>query len=188
MNGCWFNSRSGHIPGWWPPSRLGRMWEANDQCSHTDVLSPSVSPSLPLSLKVNKSNLQQKNTVVFIYTIPFASKLLTQIFTNSCVPFMSSFRQLFSGSLPRTPKSNKPAFPMYSFEALHHSFLFLCYTVSSVVNSEITRTNFFCLSLYPQQLALFSTQDRTYYFPNERMIWCKVLFLHIHPLDSTQVI
>ena len=48
--GQWFDSRSGHMPGLWARSPVGSTQEATThQC-----FSPSLSPSLPLFLKINK--------------------------------------------------------------------------------------------------------------------------------------
>ena len=48
--GHWFNSQSGHMPGFWPRSLVGGTWEATTHwCFYS-----SLSPSLPLSLKINK--------------------------------------------------------------------------------------------------------------------------------------
>ena len=48
--GLQFNSQSGHMPGLHARSPIGGTWEA---ITHWCV-SPSLSPSLPLSLKINK--------------------------------------------------------------------------------------------------------------------------------------
>ena len=48
--GCWFDSLSGHMLGLWARSTVGAMWEA---ATHWSFF-PSHSPSLPLSLKINK--------------------------------------------------------------------------------------------------------------------------------------
>ena len=45
-----FNSRLGHMPGLWSGSPVGSVWEATTHW----CFSPSLSPSLPLSLKINK--------------------------------------------------------------------------------------------------------------------------------------
>ena len=44
-----FDSRSGHMPGVWARSPVGSLQEAANRC-----FSPSVSPSHPLSLNINK--------------------------------------------------------------------------------------------------------------------------------------
>ena len=49
--GCWFNSQSGHRPGFRARSPVGGMQEATNR---TIDASLSLSPSLPLSLKINK--------------------------------------------------------------------------------------------------------------------------------------
>ena len=46
--GCWFDSWSGHMPGLQARSPVWGVQEATDQC-----FSP-LSPSFPLSLKINK--------------------------------------------------------------------------------------------------------------------------------------
>ena len=48
--GCWFNSQSGHMPRLQARSPVGNAQEATTQW----CFSPSSSPSLPLSLKINK--------------------------------------------------------------------------------------------------------------------------------------
>ena len=55
-NGCQFNSQSGHMPGLWARSPVG---DAQEATTHW-CFSPSLSPSLPLSLKINKLNLKKK--------------------------------------------------------------------------------------------------------------------------------
>ena len=47
--GCWFDSRSGHMPGLKARSPVGDAWEVTTQW----CFSPSLSPSLPPSLKTN---------------------------------------------------------------------------------------------------------------------------------------
>ena len=47
---CWFDSKSGHMPGFQARSPVWARWDAT---THWYV-SPSLSPSLPLSLKINK--------------------------------------------------------------------------------------------------------------------------------------
>ena len=49
QKGHWFDSQSGHVPGLQAGSLVGGVWEATDRC-----FSPSLPPSLPLSLKINK--------------------------------------------------------------------------------------------------------------------------------------
>ena len=48
--GCWFNSQSGHMPGLQARSPIGGTCEATTLW----CFSPSLSPSLPLPLKINK--------------------------------------------------------------------------------------------------------------------------------------
>ena len=48
--GCWFNSQSGHMPGLQARSPVVDAWEATTHW----CFFPSLSPSLPLSLKINK--------------------------------------------------------------------------------------------------------------------------------------
>ena len=48
--GHWFNSQSGHMPGLQARSPVGGVREATTR----GCFSPSLSPSLPLSLKINK--------------------------------------------------------------------------------------------------------------------------------------
>ena len=48
--GHWFNSQSGHMPGLQARSPVGGVWEATTYW----CFSPSLSPSLLLSLKINK--------------------------------------------------------------------------------------------------------------------------------------
>ena len=51
--GCLFNSQSGHVPGLQPRSPVGGTQEATTHW----CFSPSLSPSLLLSLKISKCNL-----------------------------------------------------------------------------------------------------------------------------------
>ena len=53
-NGCWFGSQSGHMPGLQARSPVGSAWGVTTHW----CFSPSLSPSLPLSLK----NKQIKKT------------------------------------------------------------------------------------------------------------------------------
>ena len=46
--------RSGHIPGLQARSPVGSLWEATNQCITHWCFSPSLSSSLPFSLKINK--------------------------------------------------------------------------------------------------------------------------------------
>ena len=55
--GCWFDSQSGYMPGLWARSPIGGVREAT---AHWCV-SPSLSPSTPLSLKRNKIFKKMKN-------------------------------------------------------------------------------------------------------------------------------
>ena len=48
--GCWFDSQSGHMPGLQARFSVGAKWEATTHW----CFSPSLSPSPPLSLKINK--------------------------------------------------------------------------------------------------------------------------------------
>ena len=48
--GCQFNSQSGHMPGLQARTPVRGTWEATTHC----CFSPSLSPSFPLSLKINK--------------------------------------------------------------------------------------------------------------------------------------
>ena len=60
--GCHFYSWSGHMPGLWVRSQ-----EATDGCLLHQYFSPSLSPSLPLSLKINKilkNKTKQKQPVL----------------------------------------------------------------------------------------------------------------------------
>ena len=47
--GCGFDSQSEHMPGLWDRSPVGGEWQATTHW----CFSPSLSPSLPLSLKIN---------------------------------------------------------------------------------------------------------------------------------------
>ena len=51
--GHWFNSQSGHMPGLWARSPVAR---AQGAATHW-CFSPSLSLCLPLSLRINKSNI-----------------------------------------------------------------------------------------------------------------------------------
>ena len=56
--GYQFDSQSGHVPGWPARSPVGDMW---DSTNHTyRCFSPSLSPSLTLSLIINKKNLKKR--------------------------------------------------------------------------------------------------------------------------------
>ena len=55
--GLRFDSQSGHMPGLWARSPVGGTWEA---MTHW-CFSPSLSPSLLLSLKINKICKEKKN-------------------------------------------------------------------------------------------------------------------------------
>ena len=48
----------GHVPGLWARSPVGGVQEATSQC-----LSPSLSPCLPISLKINNKNLLKKENM-----------------------------------------------------------------------------------------------------------------------------
>ena len=51
----WFNSQLGHMPGFQAGSPVGGMWEATNGCfSNKWMFLYLFSPSLPLSLKINK--------------------------------------------------------------------------------------------------------------------------------------
>ena len=54
--GHWFNSQSEHMPGLWARPSVGSTQEATTHW----YFSPSLSPSLPFSLKINKYNLSKK--------------------------------------------------------------------------------------------------------------------------------
>ena len=54
--GHWFDSQSGHMPGLQARSPIGGMQEATTHW----CFSPSLSPSLPLSLKTNKYKILKK--------------------------------------------------------------------------------------------------------------------------------
>ena len=49
LKGHWFDSHSEHMPGVQARSLVVVVWEATDWC-----FSPSLSPSIPFSLKINK--------------------------------------------------------------------------------------------------------------------------------------
>ena len=55
--GCWFNSQSGHMPGLRARSPVGGAWEATTHW----CFSPSLSPSFPLFLKINKILKKKEN-------------------------------------------------------------------------------------------------------------------------------
>ena len=55
LKGHQFNSQLGHMPGMQVSSPTGGVWEATNQFSLTYwCISPFLSPSFPLSLKINK--------------------------------------------------------------------------------------------------------------------------------------
>ena len=54
LDGCRFDSRWGCMLGLWARSPVGGVWEATDWCFSCTYFFPSLSPSLPLSLKINK--------------------------------------------------------------------------------------------------------------------------------------
>ena len=57
-----FDSQSGHVPGLQARSPVGTTWEVTTHC----CFSPSLSPSLPLCLKINlKKSLRKKFFGVF---------------------------------------------------------------------------------------------------------------------------
>ena len=75
-NGCRFNSLSGHMPGLQVWSWSGHVQEATDWCfSHMDVSSP-LSPSLPLSLKLNKQNLKNPTSCGIVSSITLTQIIL----------------------------------------------------------------------------------------------------------------
>ena len=55
LKGHRFDSWSGHMPGLRASSPVGSLWEEANQCSF-----PSLSPSCPLSLKINKWSLRKR--------------------------------------------------------------------------------------------------------------------------------
>ena len=55
--GRWFDFQSGHMPGFWAWSLVGDVQEATNQHFSHQCFSPSLSPSLPLSPKLNKQNI-----------------------------------------------------------------------------------------------------------------------------------
>ena len=57
---CCFDSQSGHMPGLWVRYLVRGAQEADDGC-----FSPSLSPSLPLSLKINKILIFYLNILTF---------------------------------------------------------------------------------------------------------------------------
>ena len=57
LKGQQFDSKSGHMPGWRARSLVGAFWEAT---THR-CFSPSLSPSFPLSLKINTFKKWNKN-------------------------------------------------------------------------------------------------------------------------------
>ena len=61
--GCWFDFCSGHLPALWARSPVGGVQEATTHW----CFSPFLSPSLPLSLKINKIFKIYKNKVVRMY-------------------------------------------------------------------------------------------------------------------------
>ena len=75
--GHWFNSQSGHRPGLQARSPVGDMQEATTH----GCLFP-LSPSLPLSLKINKSNLNKKKTnriQINLVLLPLMAEWIAQV-------------------------------------------------------------------------------------------------------------
>ena len=73
--GCWFDSRSGHIPGLWARSSVGGVQEATNQC-----ISPT---SVLLSLLFSLPSLLSKNKIFkIVYTqwcLTFICLILTHL-------------------------------------------------------------------------------------------------------------
>ena len=69
--GHWYDSRSGHMPGLWARSPVGGIWERQliDVSLEHCFFSPTLSPSLPLSLKINKIFQKTVYRVHFYRTI-----------------------------------------------------------------------------------------------------------------------
>ena len=54
VKGRWFNYQLGHMPELWARSLVGGMRGATDVSLSHSCFSPSLSPPLPLMLKINK--------------------------------------------------------------------------------------------------------------------------------------
>ena len=70
LKGHQFNSWSGHMPGLWARFPVGGIREATIHCS----FSFSLSPSFPLSLKINKILKKKKENMVIIYALKWRRK------------------------------------------------------------------------------------------------------------------
>ena len=84
-----FDSQSGHMPGLWVKSPMGGVRGAT---THR-CFSPSLSPSLPLSLKTNKQNLKKKKMVYWKYVmhipIVFSNFILIYLVSSILTNFIS---------------------------------------------------------------------------------------------------
>ena len=85
-----FNSRSGHMPGLWARSPVGGVWEATTHW----YFSPSLSPSLPLTLKINKILKKKKNSRLF-YSLTFTQEEIEALRSD----FFQQMILLISGRL-----------------------------------------------------------------------------------------
>ena len=100
--GCWFDSQSGHMPGLWARSPVGGTWEATMHW----CFSPSLSPSLPLSLKINvflkNEILPFKTTWIDLEDIMLSE--ISQIKKNKyCIISCILWNLTPQPSLPQTP-------------------------------------------------------------------------------------
>ena len=87
----WFDSQSGHRPGLQARLPVGGAWEATTHWSFSSSLSPSpLSPSFPLSLKINKIFKKKKIICFFpkphpIAEICFKKKSVDILLAINCI-------------------------------------------------------------------------------------------------------
>ena len=85
LKGRWFDYQTGHMPGLWARSPVGGMGEATTHW----CFCPSLSPSLPLSLKINNKISKKKSghgkptwTIIKAQKRPLCSDLLPVSFST----------------------------------------------------------------------------------------------------------
>ena len=93
----WFGSHSGHMPGFWARSPAGDMWEVTTRW----YFSPTLSPFLPLCLKIN--NIKSLRKIIYYlssfqiwYSITNCSHI-----AEFCLYFVSSLSSFFLSSLKK---------------------------------------------------------------------------------------
>ena len=104
LKGHWFDSQSGPMRGLWARSPVGGVWEATThQC-----FSPSLSPSLPLSLKVReiKSFLKNHKKRRYVVTVMGVSEV-NFVVALLCLQRSSAQRSYSTnGELPGIPQAS----------------------------------------------------------------------------------